>query len=77
MMIYTLLGYFGMNPIMEGRNVMISQDFYRIDSDYPKDKYSRRSANTVLYQVILLWICTQTCQLYFYYIIFVAHIRYR
>ena len=35
-MAYTLLGYFGMNPIMEGRNVIISQDFYSIDSDYPK-----------------------------------------
>lgn len=46
-MIYTLLGYFGMNPIMKERNVMISQDFYRIDSDYPKDKCFPSFANQV------------------------------
>lgn len=32
-MIYMLLGYFEMNPIMEGRTAMASQDFYRIDSN--------------------------------------------
>ena len=39
-MIYTLLGCFGMNPIMEGRKTRASQDFYRIDGDYPKDRCS-------------------------------------
>lgn len=44
-MVYTLLGYFGMNSIMEGRRAMASQNFYRIDSDYPKNRCSRSFAN--------------------------------
>lgn len=51
-MIYTLLGYFGLNPIMEKRNTMVSLD--TIDSDYPKNKYFQSSANRVLHWIILL-----------------------
>ena len=68
-MIYTLLGYFGLNPIMEKRNTMVSLD--TIDSDYPKNKYFQSSANRVLHWIILLQICPCTYQLYFYYMIFV------
>ena len=32
----TLLKYFGNESHLEKRNTMISQDFYRIDSDLPK-----------------------------------------
>ena len=56
-MIYTLLGYFGMNPIMDGRNITISQDFYRTDSDCPKDRCSQSSPSQVLHWLELLWIC--------------------
>lgn len=49
-MIYTLLGYFGMNPVMEGGKVMALQDFYRIN-DCSKDWYSQSSANQVSQRV--------------------------
>ena len=57
-MIYTLLGYSGMNPTMEGRNAMISQDFYRTDNDCPKGRCSRSSASRFLHmEYTFPWIC--------------------
>ena len=55
-MIYTLLRYFRMNSIMKERRVMVSQDFYRIDSNYAKDRCSQNSANQVPHQINLLWV---------------------
>ena len=50
-MIYTRLGYFGINPVMEGGKVMASQDFYRINNDCSKDRDSQSSANQVSQRV--------------------------
>lgn len=47
--VYTLLGYFSMNTIMEGRNTKILQDFYRIDCDYPKDNVPKALQVRVLH----------------------------
>ena len=44
-----MLRYFLNEFHFEERNDMISQDFYRIDSDYPKEKYSCSSAEWVLH----------------------------
>ena len=74
-MLYTLLGYFEMDPIIEGENVMISLDLYEINSDYPKNKCSRSFANQIFQKIILLWICPWICQLYIHCITLVAHIN--
>ena len=42
-MIYTLLGYFGMNPIRKMETSHDFKDLYKIDSDNPKDKYFQKS----------------------------------
>ena len=44
-----MLRYFLNEFYFEERNAMISQDFYRIDSDYPKEKYSCSFAEWVLH----------------------------
>ena len=78
-MIYWLLGYFRMNPIMEGREAMALQDFHRIDSHYSNDRCSQSAANRgpwricLCVQIILLWVCLWTCKLYFYCIMLAAH----
>lgn len=59
---------------MEGRNVMISQYFFRTDNHYPKDECPQSSVTGSPYGVYVHfpWICLLASQLYFHYIILVG-----
>lgn len=72
-MIHTLPEYVGMNPVMGGRRAMASQDFYRIDSDHPKDRWSWLQIGFLTEWSTLPWVCLVIGQLYFYCIMLVAH----
>lgn len=60
-----------MNPVLKGKGVMVSQGFYRKDSDSPKDKCSQTLKPGSPYGAYIHfpWICLLVCQLYIHWIV--------